>query len=355
MEPSPRAQIGAAAEALRQRLPQGWEVDVVVQPQTDAGRPDAIIRVGSPDGTAADLVVDYRSRLDPVNVGPALAQLARWPDARPMLMAPFVSLGTRRLLREHRACWADATGNLCVALDKPAVFVEVEGAAKNPFRRSGAALKSLRGPGAAAVVRAFCDYRPPYTLVELAHAGGLSIASVFRVADLLLRESLVEKAGPRGSVVSVDWAGVIRRWCDDYSLLGSNRALGVIEPRGPETLLERLRETTRDCVVTASAVAARVAPVAPSRLVVVFTESPQALATELGLTATDAGANALLVEPFAKVLMQRADVRDGLRCASLTQVAADLLTSPGRGPAEAESLMSWMKANEQAWRRTRST
>jgi hypothetical protein len=34
----------------------------------------------------------------------------------------------------------------------------------------------------------------------------------------------------------------------------------------------------------------------------------------------------------------------------MSQIAADLLTSPGRGPNEAEVLMQWMQENEAAWR-----
>jgi hypothetical protein len=35
--------------------------------------------------------------------------------------------------------------------------------------------------------------------------------------------------------------------------------------------------------------------------------------------------------------------------AALSQIAADLRTSPGRGPNEAEALMQWMQENEDAW------
>ena len=41
----------------------------------------------------------------------------------------------------------------------------------------------------------------------------------------------------------------------------------------------------------------------------------------------------------------------GVWYAAPSQVAADLLTSPGRGPAEGEELIQWMQANEEAWRR----
>ncbi len=352
---SARAQIAAAVAMLQGRLPESWRVAVAMAPQTDQGRPDAIITVRSPDGTAADVVVAHRTRLDPADVSASLARLERWPQAQPMLMAPFLSQGAKRLLRERGACWADSTGNLRLVLERPAVLIELEGAAKNPFGRGGAPLKSLKGPGAAAVVRALCDYRPPFTLGRLALGAVLPGASVFRVVDVLLKESLVEKAGRRGQIVAVDWAGLLTRWCDDYSLLGSNHVLSALEPRGADALLGKLRAADRDYALTASAVALRVAPVAPSRLIVVYTEAPEAMAADLALTPTDAGANVLLVEPFSPVLMQRTEARDGLRCAALSQVAADLLTSPGRGPAEGEALIAWMRENEDAWRQTLPT
>lgn len=354
-ELSATAQIAMAVDVLRERVPQGWQVDFSIEPRTAEGRPDGIIKVVSPDGTAADVVVEYKTRLDPANVSTAMAQLGRWPKARPMVMAPFLTLGARRALRERGASWADAAGNFRVALDRPALFIEIEGAVKNPFRRSDVPLKSLRGPGAAAAVRALCDCRPPYSLNQLGLQTGVASAGLFRVVDLLLRESLIEKQSQRGPIVAVDWAGVLTRWCEDYSLIGSNRVLSAVDPRGTDAFLKKLRATDREYVLTASAVASRVAPVAPSRLIVVYTKTPEAMASDLGVTPTDAGANVLLVEPFSPVLMRRIESLDGLSCAALSQVAADLLTSPGRGPAEAEALMAWMRENEDTWRQTLST
>ena len=138
-------------------------------------------------------------------------------------------------------------------------------------------------------------------------------------------------------------------------MLGSNRVLSVVEPRGADAMVNKLRAADQDYALTASAVASRVAPVAPSRLIVIYTETPESLASDLGVTPVDSGANVLLVEPFSPVLMQRTEARDGLRCAALSQVAADLLTSPGRGPGEAEALIAWMRENESEWRRTLST
>jgi hypothetical protein len=43
--------------------------------------------------------------------------------------------------------------------------------------------------------------------------------------------------------------------------------------------------------------------------------------------------------------------RDGLWYAAPVQVAADLLTSPARGPQEGEALIDWMQAHEDRWQR----
>ena len=103
-------------------------------------------------------------------------------------------------------------------------------------------------------------------------------------------------------------------------------------------------------LVTGSAVAAGIAPVAPTSLASVYVEDPEGAAKVLGLRAADAGANVVLLQPEDDSLFGRADDRDGLRTATLPVVVADLLSGPGRSPAEAESLMDWMAAHEEVWR-----
>lgn len=69
-----------------------------------------------------------------------------------------------------------------------------------------------------------------------------------------------------------------------------------------------------------------------------------------GLRRPEAGANVLLVEPFDSVVFDPTWDRNSITYATLTQVAADLLTSPGRGPAEAEELIRWAEQDEHVWR-----
>jgi hypothetical protein len=148
----------------------------------------------------------------------------------------------------------------------------------------------------------------------------------------------------------VDWQGLIRRWTEDYSLFGSNSTGSYLEPRGLNSLLRKLSNTDSQYAVTGSLGSASIAPVAPARLAVIFADDMEDAAEHLALRQAEAGANVILAEPFDPVVYERDEERDGVNYAAPSQNAADLLTSPGRGPSEAEELMEWMARNEGAWR-----
>jgi len=296
------------------------------------------------------LVVEVKASVEPRNVTDIVTQLRRWPDAKPFVIAPFLSPRAREELTDAGVSYADSTGNMRLVLDEPALFIETVGANSNPFPAQRAfPLRTLKGPSAARVVRALCDFAPPYGVRQLAARAGSSPASVSRVVALLDRDALLTR-GPRGEVSTVDWPGVIRRWAQDYSFTESNRAETFLEPRGLDSLQRKLAKSRDTYAVTGSLPAAAVAPVASPRLAAVYVEDTTRTAERLGVRAAEAGANVLLAEPFDSVVFDRLWVRDDVSYCALSQVAADLLSSPGRGPAEATELMRWMEANEDVWR-----
>jgi len=235
-----------------------------------------------------------------------------------------------------------------LALDSPALFIEARGADRDPapVPRS---LGSLKGPAGGRVVRAVCDFKPPYGVRDLAVRSKTPLGSVSRTLDLLRREALLEREG-RGVVRAVDWEKTIRRWTQDYGLVTSNRTSNWLAARGLPAVVSQLPEKVPRSAVTGSFAAARIAPVTEQRLLVVLVPEANVAAGLLDLRPTEAGANVLLVEPFDPVVFDRTIARDGLVLANPSQVAADLLTSPGRGPAEAEALLAWMKEHEDDWR-----
>lgn len=346
---SSETQLLQAFEAqLRDRLPSSWSLEFRAEPRTPRGRPDALVRLRAPNGEEAILVVEAKSSVEPRRVRDILLQLSQWPEAQPLVIAPFLTRRAREELVEGGAAYADSTGNLRLQLESPALFIETTGASSNPSPEDRP-LRSLKGPSAGRVVRALCDFRPPYGVRELAERAGTSPASVSRVVDLVGREALLER-GPRGEIVAVDWAGLVRRWTQDYSFTKSNRVETALEPRGLDELRRKLSNDPDGYAVTGSLPAAAMAPVAAPRLAAIYVENTARAAEMLDLRPTESGANVLLVEPFDSIVFERSWKRDGIVFSALSQVAADLLTSPGRGPAEATQLLNWMAENEDAWR-----
>jgi len=133
----------------------------------------------------------------------------------------------------------------------------------------------------------------------------------------------------------------------------SNTTYAFLEPRGIRSLHTKLGQLPAGApkyAITASLAANEVAAFAPARLATLYAENVEKLATDLDLRPTESGANVLIAEPFDRVVFDRTWKRNDVVYAALSQVAADLLTSPGRAPAEGEELLGWMRENEDEWR-----
>lgn len=333
---------------IRDRVPKSWTISERRNVDRAGRRFDAELEIRSGRGPAATLVGEVKLATTPKQVPDAIQQLRSYgPADGYLLVAPYLSAQARERLRNQAISYADATGNVRIAVDRPALFIELQGADKNPWAEDRPT-KSLRGPAAAAVVRALCDFLPPYGIRELALQAGLSLASTSRIVSLLDAEALVERP-PRGGIESVDWPRLVRRWTQDYRFTESNRTRLILEPRGVRALLDRVRDDP-GYVVTGSLAASIIAPVAPPALGTLYVRELGAAQRDLRLRDAPTGANVMLVEPFSPVAFERTWEREGIRYAALPQVAADLLTSPGRSPSEGEALIDWMKANENAWR-----
>jgi hypothetical protein len=339
-----------AAQEITARLPLGWRSKLTLDARRGNRRADALLEIRAPDGARGVIIVEAKRLLEPKDLPAILAQLRPFvgKDARAVVAAPYLARRTRERLREEDVGYADLAGNVRVTLARPGLFLAAAGAGNHPGREDRAA-RSLKGPKAGRIVRALCDFRGPIGVRDLAARAGADPGYVSRVLDLLEREDLVKKEG-RGPVLEVDWRGLIGRWAQDYSLLGSNRTSSYLDPRGVESFRANLRDADARYVVTGSLGASVLAPIAPARLGVCFVDSAEVFAEDLGLRPAESGANVILAEPFDPVVYERTWEREQITFAAPTQIAADLLTSPGRGPAEAEELLSWMAQNEDAWR-----
>ncbi len=338
--------VRAVGAEITRRLPPRWELLVDQLPRCDV---DAVFELRGPDLKRSRLAVEVKDAIEPRLVDRALERVRKAGLMGGLLVAPYIGPEARERIAQAGYGYADATGNLRIVMEQPALVIEATGASKNPWTEDRA-LASLKGAAAGAVVRAVCDTLPPYGVRELVERASLSIGTVSRVLELLERDALITR-DKRGVVTDVDWAAAIRRWARDYECLKANDARAYLEPRGLTALSPKLAAATGlRHAVTGSLAAARYAPIAATALATIYVVDSAAAAEALNLKRVESGGNVFLVEPRSAVVFDPTEDAFGVNYAAPSQVAADLLTAPGRGPAEAEALLAWMKEHERVWR-----
>lgn len=354
--------LATVERSICQRIPDTWRCDTSRElGSTSRNRIDSLLTLTSPDGTRVRVVIEVKAASTTLPLNTAIAQLTKYTEAMEaedagsggsrtvgLVAAPYLSPSARKKITVAGFAYADTTGNIRLSVDQPAVFLETQGDDRNPWPQP-TGIKSLKGSAAGAAVRALLDFRPPIGIRDLAARAGVSASTLSRVTDLLDNEDLVER-GPTGTIESADWSGILRRWALDYSVLTSNAATSFLAPRGLDDLFAHLRDTSEPFAVSGSAAVPVEAKVAPDRLATVYAERPDELAIQTGLRRVDQGANCLLLSPYDPVVFKRTRSDRGLRLVALSQLAVDLITGPGRAPAEAEELMTWMGKSEDVWR-----
>jgi hypothetical protein len=344
---SGNASLADLVEALEKRLPASWAMTLPDRRARDTGL-DVVLKVRRRGAQGASVRVQLKNRVEPRDVDYLAATLQPTSDRPVLIAAPFLSPRTQQRLKESGFAYADLAGNVRLSLSEPGLFIETTGAAENP-QPSLRERKSIKGGKAGRLVRALCDFRPPTGLRELAKRAGVDAGYASRLIELLNREALVTRA-TRGPITSVDWEALLKRWSQEYSPFRRGGSKMYLAPRGLSAVLDKLKSTRTRYAVTGSWAASQVAPIAPPRLLMLYVERPATIDRDLDLRPAEAGTNVALLTPFDDVVFDRTSKKQDITIAALSQVAADLLTSPGRGPNEGEALMEWMRDNEGAWR-----
>ena len=342
-------------ELVTARLPKGWSSHVM--PHIFDSRLDALFEIVGPDRSKAVFIVEAKRSMVTRDLPAILEQLRSYQDqdsqrSSPMVAARYIGSSARAWLEERGVSYVDATGNMHVLLDHPALFLHDRGADRDPWRGPGRPRGTLHGPPAARVVRALVDFVRPMTVPDLVRRSGASTGATYRVVEFLDREALINR-DPRGPITNVKWRQLLERWSQDYGFQRSNTVRTCLHPRGLPVFLDSLRDVGSRVhyALTGSLAAHQLAPYASARLAMVYVDNPQHAADQLGLRVVDGGANVLLAAGEYDVVFDRTVEVDGLKYVAPSQTAVDLLTGPGRSPAEAQALLDWMEAHEPVWRR----
>ncbi|WDZ85582.1 hypothetical protein [Micromonospora cathayae] len=299
-----------------------------------------------------------------------VSRLMRSMRPQPILVvAPWLSPQSRELLVDQEINYLDLTGNVWLRLPNPLIIVRTEGARKDPDPSERPPVR-LQGKGINALVRILVDVAPPYRMVDLARATGLSPGYVSRTLEALDEERLIDRGRDR-VVHDVDWQRLLRRRAEHYGLLKSNhtrgylartgltafaRDLAVTRPGdiGPDADAEYRRligQGEDPALVTGSfAVSDYVRVAAPAQLVLYVPDADQ-FADRHGLMPVDRGANVLLLRAADRSQLDRVRMVDGVLHVGVSQLALDCLAGNGRLPEEGDALLDWMRENVVAWRK----
>ncbi len=340
-------------DQLRRMLPPRWTLEVArgAAPARETHQHERLV-LTAPDGTIGRLHVEAKPRVSARQAATiAAARLRETPGANEwthIVFTPYLGRMAQDRLRKEGVSYLDRTGNAWIQMERPAVYIERQGADSDPDPpRRG--VRSLKGAKAARIVRGLCDWLPPLGVRELARRTGTDPGYVTRVLNLLEEEDVVSR-GSASEVADVRWTDLIRRWSEDYSVTKSNRASAFLAPRGLGQLRDRLTTFDGRYAVTGSFAVPPEAEVAPGRTLSCYVSGAETAARMLDLRPVEAGANVLLLEPFDPVVFERTRTTRGCRMVALSQCAVDLLTGTGREPNEADALLTWMADNDDAWR-----
>ncbi len=276
-----------------------------------------------------------------------------------IVVSSFISHYTRTKLKEVGIYYLDLTGNIWLQLNNPAVYIETMGAQTNPNTIERPA-RTLKGAKAGLIVRELIDAKKVFGIRELALRTKINPGYISRLFTLLEEQAIIRAKQNSTQIVDttslkrnewdVDWAALLRRWAQDAPLAKRARISTYIEPRGLKATLALLSKSSIKYAITGSYAASEIAPIAPPRLLHIYVENAFEASKELGLRETESGANIVLIEPQTDAPFLHTQQRNQHYFAAISQIAADLLSSPGRAPAEAEELINWMKNNEETWR-----
>lgn len=335
--------VSGAFENLRRLLPDYFTIEQTYDPDPDI---DARWQLTPPEHHTVDLLVEAKLSLRPRDA----QRLAEKKHAAPLLVAaPWLSQRTREVLETHNISYLDLTGNVLLRIERPAVFVHLHGANRDPAPPPRSVAR-LQGPKARRLARVLAEHTPPYGLTGLATLTGLSQGYVSRLLDALNDEALIDRPR-RGDVLEVDWPAVLGTAAEQYVPLRSSSALTYMSPNGAARAYDELKLSSNTPLAVTGAFAARaIAPVAGAAQLVVYCEEPEELRKAARLVPADQNADVVLLRPDDPWILQGLRRVDGVPHVALSQLVLDCANGPGRLPEQGEAVLEWMKNHESSWR-----
>jgi hypothetical protein len=346
--PSQRVLFMEIRESLRELLPEFLKVEL------EFASKDSFLKIEAEDGSsirfqllaassanALKLLGLKKSEVEASQTVPADR------DAQPLLVSRYLSLPIRQTLTRQGLAFADATGNARILNQSPSLAIITQGGASDPFRAPGRPKLSLKGQSAQQVAKYLVEHTAPLAISKLIQETGVPRGSVYRVLDLLAESDRIEKSS--GQITRIDWEAILLDWTDETSFFQAGFTKSYQATKGLPQLLSDLKKVRTRYVATGTIASAPFHQSAGLYAATLYSEDPDALAKELGLVATESGANVIIAFPSDQMPYLGEIEINGLKITSPALTFRDLMSGPGRGPEEAKNLLDWMRSNRELW------
>jgi hypothetical protein len=303
------------------------------------------LKITSPDGKSFILNIVSRKQIQPRDVKTMVSICRCLPCTSLLVIAPFLSTEARSCLQLEGINYLDLTGNADIRIISPAIWIQATGASKNPCRKARSS-RSLKGLKAGRIVQILVDHRETSGVRELASKAGTDVGYVSRVLKFLDEQALIIR-GEKGRLRQVDREALLRRWAEDAPIKSRGEIRKFIDPRGLDSLMRKLENVDFCYAVSGSFAVAQTGPIAPPRLAMIYVKDIDEASSVLNLRQVTTGVNVLLIRPYDEWIFARSEKVGSIYYTAFSQAVVDLLTSPGRAPAEAEEMFKWMKEQQE--------
>lgn len=167
-----------------------------------------------------------------------------------VVVSPFVSRTAQEQFARRGLSYWDPTGNVLLQNTDPFLWIQTDGASKNPDpEKKSTALQSLKGRSASEVIVRLLASGGAGTARDLARAAGVGVGTASRVVSLLREENFFESTGG-GPLVVTDPIRLARRWAEDYSFEKTYRAKRYFSILGTDQALEQIKRSGASYALT---------------------------------------------------------------------------------------------------------
>lgn len=310
-------------------------------PPEDGYRPDVEFRIVTPSGRSIRCIAELKSRGAPSLLQGAAAQihrLAAGSDRYPVVIVPYVTDPSRKLLSDIGVGYFDLAGN-CLIQSRD-IYISIEGK-PNRYPEQVSTESVFEGKSERVVRLLLENPERSWTQRDMSTEARISLGYVNRIVRVLAEELWVEKVEGGGfRLIRAD--ALLDAWREAYSL-DRSRASGLYVMDGAESVRRYL--TSRTVVeqgtdaLTLFAAADLLAPYTTSRRLDFYLSGNLGqLAADLDAREVPTGATCTVYRPYDDYVFYGARVIQGYRTVSPLQAYLDLYSLGGRSREQAEHL-----------------